>query len=94
MFTIPVAAVIEYGYMHKGLLVNEQKHATIVDVSDELLENIFDSNRLKIEFISESGKKVTTKFSLKGASSAIESAIARCNEHRSQTSTWHLSTSY
>lgn len=69
-------SVMMYAYLH----AYEQRHATIIDISDEFLENVSDSQSLEIEFVGESGKKVTTKFSLKGASSAIESTIARCNE--------------
>jgi hypothetical protein len=83
-------AVIMYAHLH----AYKHKHATIVDVSDDFLENVIDSQKLKIEFIGETGKKITTKFSLKGAASAIQSAIARCNEEKAQINTWFLSTSH
>lgn len=80
-------SVILYANLH----AYKQKHATILDVSEDLLENIFDSKKLKIEFIGESNKKVTIYFSLKGASSAIESVIARCGDQKSQVNTWFTS---
>ena len=83
-------AIVMYAYMH----AYKQKHASIVDISEQFLENIYDSQNLKIEFIGESGKKITTKFSLKGASSAIESAIARSKEHQMQISSWFMSTAH
>lgn len=84
------STIIMYAYLH----AYKHKHATIVDVSEEFLENILDSECLKIQFIGERGKKITTKFSLKGASSAIESVIARSNEHKLRISSWFMSTAY
>lgn len=83
-------SIVLYTYMH----AYKQKHATIVDVSGRFLENILDSQNVKIEFIGERGNKITTKFSLKGASSAIESVIARSNEHKLQINSWFMSTAY
>ena len=75
-------SVILYAYLH----AYKQEHAIIIDVSDDFLENIYDSQNLKIEFTGEGGKKVAVKFSLKGASSAIKSTIERGNEQKSQVS--------
>ena len=74
--------IIMYAYLR----AYKQKHATIVDLSEEFLETIYDSQSLKVEYIGERGKKITTKFSLIGASVAIESVIARCKEHQMQIS--------
>ena len=82
--------IIMYAYLH----AYKYKHASIVDISEKFLENIYDSQNLKIEYIAESGKKVTTNFSLKGASTAIESAIARSKEHQMQISSWFMSTAH
>jgi len=82
--------VVLYAYIH----AYKQKHATFIDISDKFFENMSDSQSLRIEFIGEGGKKITTKFSLKGASSAIESAIARCNEQKIQLCSWFMSTAH
>lgn len=82
--------IIIYAYMH----AYKQKHATIFDISDKLIENMVDSKSLKLEFIGQQEKKIITKFSLKGASSAIESVIARCDVHKAQFSTCFLCTTH
>ena len=82
--------IVMYAYLH----AYKQKHATIVDITENFLENIRDSQSLKIEFIGQSGKKITTKFSLKGASSAIESVIARSKEQQLKICSWLMSTAY
>jgi len=82
--------IIMYAYLH----AYKHKHATIVDISENFLENIYESQSLKIEYIGESGKKITTRFSLKGASTAIESVLARSKEHQMQISTWFMNTAH
>ena len=81
-------AIIMYAHLH----AYKQKHATIVDLSEKFLENIYDSESLKIEYIGERGKKIKTTFSLRGASTAIDSVIARSKEHQMQISSWFMST--
>ena len=68
-------SIIIYASLH----AYKEKHAVIADISDEFLENLFDSERLDIEFNGEDNKKVAVKFSLKGAGPAIESSIERCS---------------
>jgi hypothetical protein len=65
--------------IYASLQAYKEKHAVITDISDEFLENLFDSESLKIEFHGEGNKIVTAKFSLKGARRAIESSIERCS---------------
>jgi hypothetical protein len=65
--------------IYTSLHAYKEKHAVIADVTDEFLENLFDSKSLEIEFSGEGSKKVAVKFSLKGATRAIESSIERCS---------------
>lgn len=64
--------------MYASLHAYKMKHAVIADVTDEFLENLFDSNSIKIEFYGEDSKKTAVLFSLKGATPAIKSSIERC----------------
>ncbi len=82
--------VVLYAYLH----AYRTKHATIIGISDKIIENMSDSQSLKIDFISQTGKNITTKFSLKGASVAINSAIARSNEEKVQICSWLMSTAH
>ena len=70
----------------------KEKHAVILGVADQLMEHLHDSTSLKIEFIGKGNKKVTTKFSLKGAASAIDATIARSEEDKEETVPWFLAT--
>jgi len=69
------------------------KHATILDISDKFFDNIADSQGLKVEFTGENEKKISMKFSLKGAFSAIKSTMERANKDQLQVNFWLLSTS-
>ena len=68
-------SIIIYASLH----AYEEKHAVIADVTDEFLENLFDSKSIEIEFYDEETKKVSIHFSLKGAASAIETSTEHCN---------------
>ncbi|MFV1975917.1 MAG: hypothetical protein ACC651_09225 [Candidatus Scalindua sp.] len=82
--------VVLYATLH----AYKPKHATIVDISEKFIENMSDSQRLKIEFVGEDGKNISVKFSLKGAASSIDSTIERSNEHKIQINSWLMSTAH
>jgi len=65
--------------IYASLQAYKEKHAVLADISDEFLENLFDSEGLEFEFRGEGNKKIAVKFSLKGATRAIESSIERCS---------------
>ena len=68
-------SIILYASLH----AYKEKHAVVADVTNEFLENLFDSEGLQIEFYGEDNKIIVAKFSLKGATRAIESSLERCS---------------
>ena len=70
-------SIVLYAHMR----AYKQRHATIIDISDEFIHNLFDSENLKLQYLGDSGKKITVKFSLKGSAPAINSSIARAKQH-------------
>ena len=76
-------SIVLYAYMR----AYKQRHATIIDISDEFIHNLFDSENLKIQYIGDNGKKITMKFSLKGSHSAIASSIARAKQQKEEINT-------
>ncbi|MEA1888543.1 MAG: hypothetical protein U9N50_02005 [Pseudomonadota bacterium] len=71
-------SIVIYAYMR----AYKQRHATIVDIMDEFIHNIFDSDKLKLQYLGDNGKKITMKFSLKGSTPAINSTIARTRQQK------------
>ena len=69
-------SIVLYAYMFPY----KPRHAYIHDVVDEFIHNLFDSDTLKLQYLGNDNKKVTMKFSLKGATPAINASIARANE--------------
>jgi hypothetical protein len=78
--------IILYGHLN----AYKEKHAMILGVSSEFMENITDSSWVKLQFVGAGGKKFTTRFSLNGAQKAIEAVIARADEEQQQDSPWFL----
>ena len=70
-------SIVLYGYMH----AYKQRHVTIVDIVDDFIHNLFDSENLRLQYLGDNGKKITVKFSLKGSTPAINSSIARAKQH-------------
>ncbi|MFV1976948.1 MAG: hypothetical protein ACC651_14470, partial [Candidatus Scalindua sp.] len=80
--------------LYASLHAYKPKHASILDISEKFIENVSDSRRLKIEFIGEDGNKISAKFSLKGAASAIEATIERSHKQNIQINSWFTSTAH
>ncbi|MFW2439948.1 MAG: hypothetical protein ACN4GR_11305 [Arenicellales bacterium] len=76
-------SIVIYTYMR----AYKQRHATIIDIMDDFTHNIFDSEKLKLQYLGDSGKKITMKFSLKGSAAAINSTIARAKQHKEEINT-------
>lgn len=73
-------SIVLYAYMH----AYQQRHATLIDISDDFIHNIIDSENLKLQYLGDNEKKITMKFSLKGSALAINATIARANEHKEE----------
>ena len=82
-------SIVLYGHLN----AYKEKHAMILGVADQMMENIAESAWIKIEFVGVGGKKFTTKFSLRGAMDAIEAVIARANQDKPEENPWFLSAS-
>ena len=76
-------SIVIYAYMR----AYKQRHATIVDIMDDFIHNIFDSEKLKLQYLGDNGKKITMKFSLKGSTAAINSTIVRAKQHKEEINT-------
>jgi hypothetical protein len=69
-------SIVLYAYMY----AYKERHAKILNIADEFIQNIFDSEHLKLQYLNDNNKKVTIKFSLKGALPAINVTISRTED--------------
>jgi len=70
-------SIVIYAYM----FAYKHRHASIEDITEEFIHNLFDSENLKLQYLGDNKKKVTMKFSLKGSTAAINATIARAKDH-------------
>ena len=70
-------SIVLYAYM----FAYKDRHAHIINVVDDFMQNLFDSEQLKMQYLNDSNKKVTIKFSLKGATPAINITTSRAEDY-------------
>jgi hypothetical protein len=70
-------SIVLYTYMY----AYKQRHGTILNITDEFTHNLFDSEHLKLQYLADNNKKITLKFSLKGAKPAVNSTTARTRDN-------------
>jgi len=70
-------SIVIYTYMN----AYKHRHARFEDITEDFITNIFDSEHLKLQYLGDNKKKVTMKFSLDGATAAINTTLTRAEEH-------------
>ena len=70
-------SIVLYAYM----FAYKHRHASIEDITEDFIHNLFDSENLKLQYLNDNKKKVTMKFSLKGSTSAINATVMRAKNH-------------
>jgi len=70
-------SIVIYAYM----FAYKHRHASIEDITEDFIHNLFDSENLKLQYLGDNKKKVTMKFSLKGSTAAINATIKRAKDH-------------
>ncbi len=70
-------SIVLYAYM----FAYKHRHASIENITEDFIHNLFDSENLKLQYLGDNKKKVTMKFSLKGSHSAINATATRAKDH-------------